>query len=1539
MLWTIDNLTGSGVFTKTGTGVLDITGIANNAFTGSYQINAGAVLGLGALTNNIALNGGVYAGQGTFNRSLGTGDNQVQWVAGTLGGGFAATGGNLTVGLTGGPDPLVWGGTPSFVPNGAPLIFGATAATDVVDFTNNIDLNTGPRTVTVVDNTAVTTDKAVLSGVLSNGAITKTGNGILQLSGANTFSAVTVTQGTLQFSTVSNMDGGPSNLGAGTATITLSGGTLSFIGDGAANSQSTDRVITATVGSNLNASGTNGATITYAGGISAATLSMTLSGSATGQGFITGGFTQTSTGPDLTVASGNWTFSGTPVVVGDDFKINGVGTVLNLNSPNVLGYFPGTSNFVYIGNGGTVNLGADGVASADTGLEGILVGYETAGAATTFNTNTYNISTPRLDLGQLGVDVEGQVLGSGTITVTGPTAGSGISLIKGLVTANLAGPGAIYKASIGDVILSGNNSGLTGEASRVDAGNLILDYRTSNTDKLNALSALDMRGSTLTLIGHDTEATTQSFVSLTLANGGANKISVVSGAGPATLNLGDITRANGTGTLQLVSPASGGIFTTTGNHATTGLLGTTGTAFATVTDASGTNFAAVDGTGKIVSVATVTKNDVATWADGDHVTDSAGGFTGIAALETTINSLRFNAAGPSMVTLAPRGILNIASGGILQTSNVTDGVSGITGGAIFATSGELVVTTDGATEALQISSSISGTQALTKNGAGVLHLSGNNYYSGTTLLQNGTLRLSGGNAIGDRSLVVFADDHSSILELLNDESVGSLSGGSATATMNTLAVINMGSNNLTLNNTATQVYLGLITGNGTLIKNGASSQELEGNSTGFTGKVIINQGLLHLDAGAGALSGATSFTLNGSTASLLSDQDGDSDINRIGNTATITLNNTAGSYGLRIRNSNDEGEIRIETVGTVTIGGGHNVITVEQANSAANTTARLTSAALYRSNMSTLLVRGHNLGAASGNRGLAVFTLAPAGAVGGGGAAGSTNLNIYPYIIGDANTSSNGLGDTFVTNTTLGLRALNLTTEYVLNEAGYNGLAATGTDNVRFYVSPDNVLSAGNKTINSLVLDSTFMALNMRGTAGSTLTLTSGALLATTTTPGNATRISGFGGIQTGNGEYTFYTTNATHTLTIDSPLTTPWASLTKSGAGTLVLTNPANAFGGGLWFNQGVIESATLGGLGTGALNFYGGTLRWAAGSTYDISSRTTMFGVGGGTLDTNGNDVNLQASIGGGGEGGLTKVGNGMLTLNAPANYQGGTTVNAGTVRYGVANALPATTDVVLAGGGIDLGIFDTTLKSLTLAANGSFNVQSSLTIPGTLLNSAGNRTLTFTGTGTTTFDGTVQLSESASNRTLVMAVIEGVVVINGTIINGPSAASGLTKTGNGLLELTAANSYTGATTIGSSALVGGTLKLSGNGTLGAGALTVNNGTLIMGSTSQTVTTLTMGGGPAGASSLIEIGAGLVLKPSSIVFSASGNNNTAVIRGDGTLDLGDNGITVNVANSTLVDVDMSWEMNTVIGSGTFIKTGAGTLDIRGVTNFNYNA
>jgi autotransporter-associated beta strand protein len=98
--------------------------------------------------------------------------------------------------------------------------------------------------------------------------------------------------------------------------------------------------------------------------------------------------------------------------------------------------------------------------------------------------------------------------------------------------------------------------------------------------------------------------------------------------------------------------------------------------------------------------------------------------------------------------------------------------------------------------------------------------------------------------------------------------------------------------------------------------------------------------------------------------------------------------------------------------------------------------------------------------------------------------------------------------------------------------------------------------------------------------------------------------------------------------------------------------------------------------------------------------------------------------------------------------------------------------------------------------------------------------------TGTGNLTLSGTVNLG--ASTRTLTISNVK--TRIDGVI----SGSGGLTKEGTGTLRLTAANTYTGTTT-----LSGGTLRIDNAGALGSGNFVqTSGGTLLEVAATGTIT-----------------------------------------------------------------------------------------------------
>lgn len=1365
----------------------------------------------------------------------------------------------------------------------------------------------------------------VVSGVVEDvaggggtaGGVNKAGTGLLSLEGSNTFTGpVTVTAGTLQFSTVSNIGGPASNLGQG-SSIALAGGTLRFIGG---ISQTSNRTISTTAASTLAANGTGGATITYSGAISQAVdNSLTLIG--TGEGLITGGIIQPvgASSADLNVNSGIWTLSGASATIADDIIVSGAGTVLNLNTTGVwnTASAAGTSSFLYSRGGAIINFNADDVngASNANGVEGILLGDATNAGTGTLQTNGKNITIPRLDLGGIAAGFDGALLGSGTLNFTNTATdySAGIRLFRGSVAANLAGVSSILKQGLGDVTLSGNNSGLTSTiATRLDSGNLILDYTSNNLSKLSTAAVLDLRGATLTINGSNDAATSQTVASTTFANGGYSTISVNSGTGQtATLSLGAITRAGSAGVLRINLSGSNAFVTTTTANGAQGLVGAG--AWATVKDPTGTYFATRDASNNIVGLASTVKNDVTTWVAGDHVTNSAG-FTGSVSLGN-INSLRFNAAAGTSVNLASAGVLHIASGGVLITDQVASGSSGIFGGSLLSGVSEFIITQDSSTM-FEISSVVGGANAITKTGNGILRLSGNNPFTGQLQIMGGTLQVTGGNAIGDTSLVTLADDRVNTLTLLGNETIGRLAGGSASTGLETLATVAVGTNTLTLNTTAANTtYAGMITGSGALVKTGGTFNQAFSNiSTGFTGTVTVNTGLFQL-TGIGQIN-ASAFTINGA-GSLLIDNNGTTrSSTRILDTTPILMNSASGTFsgetmprGLAIRIN--QNATTSETIGILNFVSGNNWLTGE----ASGTTgvSALIADNFTRTNNATVNVRGRALGATSGDRNQfrigttaneTAWIAAAGNLVGGGGTIGGTakNVSIVPWAVGEslaAGVAATNMGNTFVSYVaSRGFVPLSLTGEFSAFSA------MTAGDNVRESLTSTNVSGLSTATVNSLIINNdntvTGSSVSVSGSgAGQILTNTSGAFLFTLNPTAAASSVHGItldkfdSGIAIGStGEYIFNVINPSSaattpvlTATIASPLTTA-AHIVKSGRGTLVLSG-LNTAGGGASrtvLNEGTLEIADLDNIGgnTGGLVFAGGALRLGAALTDDVSTRTITFLPGGGTIDTNGVNLTLANTLGSG-AGAFTKAGLGTLSLSAAGTYTGGTTVNAGTLAILANNAIGSGPLTLNGGVTFDLGTSSVSVGLVTTSGASPVILGS-----GTLTSNAG---FAIGHTGDTTIP----------------------VILGGS--------GGLVKTQTNIVTLTGASTFTGAVDIQA-----GTLSVPSIGSVGGSASALgipanaSNAMIRMGSTTT-------------AAALSYTGAG---ETSNRLIGLNGSTGGATISADGTgalvLSSGAKAFAAGAKTLTLAGSAVSSLNNQIglieeyLGTVSLLKSGAST-------------
>jgi autotransporter-associated beta strand protein len=138
------------------------------------------------------------------------------------------------VNISGSGVTLTFGTTTNFLTSGQTLILGSTISNGTVTLANALDLAGATQTIQVdrgATNTSGGSD-AILSGGISNGALTKTGAGKATLSNTNTYTGTTtVSGGTLDV-------GGTGSLKTSSVAIN-SGGTLLLSGTGGSNNKLT----------------------------------------------------------------------------------------------------------------------------------------------------------------------------------------------------------------------------------------------------------------------------------------------------------------------------------------------------------------------------------------------------------------------------------------------------------------------------------------------------------------------------------------------------------------------------------------------------------------------------------------------------------------------------------------------------------------------------------------------------------------------------------------------------------------------------------------------------------------------------------------------------------------------------------------------------------------------------------------------------------------------------------------------------------------------------------------------------------------------------------------------------------------------------------------------------------------------------------------------------------------------------------------------------------------------------------------------------
>jgi autotransporter-associated beta strand protein len=834
--------------------------------------------------------------------------------------------------------------------------------------------------------------------------------------------------------------------------------------------------------------------------------------------------------------------------------------------------------------------------------------------------------------------------------------------------------------------------------------------------------------------------------------------------------------------------------------------------------------------------------------------------------------------------------------------------------------------------ASSISTGITGAGALQKNGSAVLTLTGVNGYTGGTIVNQGTLALSGGGSLSATGSVQINATATFDISAITPASttIGDLS----SAAMGTLA---LGAKNLTFGTANSTTFSGVINGvGGSLTKQGAGTFDLSlsGPNTYDTGTTLQAGTILigaanQLGTGALTFSGTSTLQFSAPIVALslpIQINTGvTGTIDTQGNASSISTAITGsgalkkfGSAVLTLTGANVYSGGTIVSQGTLALATGGSLFSTGSVEIDAGATfdisgitpASTTIGDLSAAAMGTLALGGKNL--TFGSSGTTTF----AGAITGVGGSltkqgsgtihitsglglntytGGTTLNQGTVSITAPDQLGTG-GVTFSGNSTLAFAAaMTFSPPSITINPAVTGIVDTGIHNATI---PTGIMGSGALQKNGLgKLTLTGSNSYTGGTIvhGGTLAMSGTGVLDTGSavqidafgifdiaaiTPSSFTigdlSSSLFGVLELGGKNLIFGTSNST---TFTGAILGAGGSLTKMGSGTFTLNgSAANTYSGGTTLNAGTISVNAGNKLGSGTVTFAGNSTLQFTGSVVSFAPSMTINNLVTGTIDVGPANPLISVTVSNAitGMGALQKEGLGTLSLTQVNSYSGGTTINAGTLALFGNGALLSTGSVTVNSGGTfdisNIGSPSTTIGDLTGAANSNLNL--------------GNRTLIF-GTGnSTSFSG---------------------------VISGNSGV--LTKTGAGTFTLngTSPNTYGGGTTI-----QGGAIAISSASSLGTGTFTF------------------------GANSTLQFLNAFTL---AVPFSFSG----AFI---GTIDTGANNDTLSGALSgtgslqkigsgtlTLSNASNNYSGGTTISVGTLALTGSGSLPPTGLVQISAGA
>ena len=506
--------------------------------------------------------------------------------------------------------------------------------------------------------------------------------------------------------------------------------------------------------------------------------------------------------------------------------------------------------------------------------------------------------------------------------------------------------------------------------------------------------------------------------------------------------------------------------------------------------------------------------------------------------------------------------------------------------------------------------------------------------------------------------------------------------------------------------------------------------------------------------------------------------------------------------------------------------------------------------------------------------------------------------NATRYVVLDGDTTFGGAGRWDMRGTSLTGSASLLGTNYVVTKVGTNGVFMTdGT-----VVNVGNVqVNAGSFVIESASTINPNASINLsNGGAlsfyrlyypmGRNVTVGDLAMIRATSNTTNAQNE--VAGAVTVNGQGILSVSGGAQ-LNISGPVVGS-GEVVKADSGTAVLLNGTNNWHGGTTISNGTLSIGN--GFVNGSLPAFPVVITNYGTMMYNLVSNTTV---------TTAHEIT--------GPGGFRKIGDGTLSMTVSNSFTGlfqtgdGSSLSGGIIRllnrYAFGDpSISKTVEVVRAEvrleGGMDIAanvLLRTSANSALTGFGGGYvalrNMAGTNTIASAVELYAGAGNSEFTSdAGLLVMNGPIFLGNNANRNVVLSGTNTGFGIVNGPISNQPTNTVALQKTGASTWTLTAASTYSGATTVS-----GGTLLI--NGSIGGSTVSVQSGATLGGSGSIGVpVTVQLGGTLAPGTSIgtLTLTSNLTLQGKAVMEVA---RNGAVLANDRI-----SGVVTNTYGGTLI-------------------------------------